>query len=215
MLPFGWWWRSTLYVKALSKIQGLKRYFLDKRPRWTHQTKHDFFGDFLEILWTIDFCHWKKRFRKGLRPTEIQRGNGKSTVLTADTSSNTWFSLVILVFRGVLFSSLPSIQMVCPHWPKKVLGKWQGILSKQLPMYCKFEGIPPIRAQVGVIFHDPWNSQVPPEKTAKVKSFTEVPKNGAMSRGAFSMMAGMDDKNLDRSKRFWKEGSAHRKLCSV
>lgn len=68
MLPFGWWWRSTLYVKALSKIQGLKRYFLDKRPRWTHQTKHDFFGDFLEILWSVNFCHRKKTIQKRFAP---------------------------------------------------------------------------------------------------------------------------------------------------
>ena len=42
----------------------------------------------------------------------------------------------------------------------------------------------------------PETAKFRPKKTAKVKSFTEMPKNGAMSRGASSMMAGMDDKNL-------------------
>ena len=44
-------------------------------------------------------------------------------------------------------------------------------------------------------FMTPETAKTP--QTAKVKSFPEMPKNGAMSRGAVpSMMAGMDDKNL-------------------
>ena len=46
-------------------------------------------------------------------PIENEYGNGTSLFLTGDTSLNRWFSIVILVFRGVNSSAVEKMHCLC------------------------------------------------------------------------------------------------------